>query len=146
MNKNKHLLHHFGGILAWKKWSQFLDSGTRSPIFGRLKMGTFAKNYIFGLLSYIYNIYQGRIEIWKLFDILVHPTIHPLWHHATFSYLGRKQMDVSWILLFDGKSTNLIQRLLWTRSLHFIATSKGTKLTKIYISILSIFVTNHIKN
>ena len=24
-----------------KKWSQFLDSGTQSPIFGHLKMGTF---------------------------------------------------------------------------------------------------------
>ena len=27
-----------------KKWSRFFDSGTRKPIFGHLKMGTFAKS------------------------------------------------------------------------------------------------------
>ena len=31
---------------------------------------------IFGLLLYRYNIYQVRIEFWKLFDILVHPIGH----------------------------------------------------------------------
>ena len=31
----------FWGDVGMKKWSQFLDSGTRSPIFGHLKMGTF---------------------------------------------------------------------------------------------------------
>ena len=30
-----------GGV---KKWSQILDSGTQSPIFGHLKMGTFPQN------------------------------------------------------------------------------------------------------
>ena len=38
---NKCLIHHFGEVLAWKKWSPFLDSGARSPIFGHLKVGTF---------------------------------------------------------------------------------------------------------
>ena len=33
----------FWGDVGVKKWSQILDSGTRSPIFGHLKMGTFAK-------------------------------------------------------------------------------------------------------
>ena len=33
-----------------------------------------APKIIFDLLSYRYNIYQVRIEIWKLFDILVHPS------------------------------------------------------------------------
>ena len=28
-----------------KKWSQFFYSGTRSPIFGHLKMGTFGKSF-----------------------------------------------------------------------------------------------------
>ena len=31
----------FWGDVGVKKWSQFLDSGTRSTIFGHLKMGTF---------------------------------------------------------------------------------------------------------
>ena len=31
----------FWGDVGVKKWSQILDSGTRSPIFGHLKMGTF---------------------------------------------------------------------------------------------------------
>ena len=31
----------FWGDVAMKKWSPFLDSGARSPIFGHLKMGTF---------------------------------------------------------------------------------------------------------
>ena len=34
----------FLGDVGVKKWSQILDSGTRSPIFGNLKMGTFPKN------------------------------------------------------------------------------------------------------
>ena len=34
----------FWGDVGVKKWSQFFYSGTRSPIFGHLKMGTFAKN------------------------------------------------------------------------------------------------------
>ena len=34
----------FWGDVGVKKWSQILDSGTRSPIFGHLKMGTFPKN------------------------------------------------------------------------------------------------------
>ena len=34
----------FWGDVGVKKWSQILDSGTRSPIFGHLKMGTFAKS------------------------------------------------------------------------------------------------------
>ena len=31
----------FWGYVGVKKWSPFLDSGARSPIFGHLKMGTF---------------------------------------------------------------------------------------------------------
>ena len=31
----------FWGDVGVKKWSQFLDLGTQSPIFGNLKMGTF---------------------------------------------------------------------------------------------------------
>ena len=31
----------FWGDVGVKKWSPFLDSGTRSPIFGHLKVGTF---------------------------------------------------------------------------------------------------------
>ena len=34
----------FWGDVGVKKWSQILDSGTQSPIFGHLKMGTFPKN------------------------------------------------------------------------------------------------------
>ena len=34
----------FWGNVGVKKWSQILDSGTRSPIFGHLKMGTFGKS------------------------------------------------------------------------------------------------------
>ena len=34
----------FWGDVGVKKWSQFLDSGTQSPIFGHLTLGTFAKN------------------------------------------------------------------------------------------------------
>ena len=34
----------FWGDVGVKKWSRFLDSGTQSPIFGHLKMGTFAKS------------------------------------------------------------------------------------------------------
>ena len=34
----------FWGDVGVKKWSQILDSGTRSPIFGHLKMGTFGKS------------------------------------------------------------------------------------------------------
>ena len=33
----------FWGDVGVKKWSQFFDSGTPKPIFGHLKMGTFAK-------------------------------------------------------------------------------------------------------
>ena len=76
----------FWGDVGVKKW--FLDSGTCSPIFRHLKMGTFAKRafstkwwpgeenapkIIFGLLSYRYKIYQVGLEFRKLFDILVHP-------------------------------------------------------------------------
>ena len=32
----------FWGDVGVKKWSQFFDSGTPKPIFGHLKMGTFA--------------------------------------------------------------------------------------------------------
>ena len=93
----------FWGDVGVKKWSQILDSGTRSPIFGHLKMGTFAKSAqfqckkgifykmvarrgkcpknqffrIFGLLSYRYNLHQVRLEFRQLFDILVHPSAHP---------------------------------------------------------------------
>ena len=31
----------FWGDVGVKKWSQFLDSGIGSPIFGHLKIGTF---------------------------------------------------------------------------------------------------------
>ena len=31
----------FWGDVGVKKWSPFLDSGTQSPIFGHLNMGTF---------------------------------------------------------------------------------------------------------
>ena len=34
----------FWGDVDMKKWSQILDSGTQSPIFGHLKMGTFPQN------------------------------------------------------------------------------------------------------
>ena len=34
----------FWGDVGVKKWSRFFDSGTRKPIFGHLKMGTFAKS------------------------------------------------------------------------------------------------------
>ena len=34
----------FWGDVGVKKWSWFFDSGTRSPIFGHLKMGTFGKS------------------------------------------------------------------------------------------------------
>ena len=35
----------FWGDVGVKKWSRFFDSGTRKPIFGHLKMGTFAKTF-----------------------------------------------------------------------------------------------------
>ena len=45
----------FWGDVGVKKWSQILDSGTRSPIFGHLKMGTFGrvigKFWILNILS-----------------------------------------------------------------------------------------------
>ena len=34
----------FLGVVGVKKWSPFLDFGAQSPIFGHLKMGTFAEN------------------------------------------------------------------------------------------------------
>ena len=34
----------FWGDVGVKKWSRFFYSGTRKPIFGHLKMGTFAKS------------------------------------------------------------------------------------------------------
>ena len=34
----------FWGDVGVKKWSQILDFGTQSPIFGHLKMGTFPQN------------------------------------------------------------------------------------------------------
>ena len=34
----------FLGVVGVKKWSPFLDFGARSPIFGHLKMGTYAEN------------------------------------------------------------------------------------------------------
>ena len=34
----------FLGVVGLKKWSPFLDFGARSPIFGHLKMGTYAEN------------------------------------------------------------------------------------------------------
>ena len=72
----------FWGDVGVKKWSQFLDSGTRSTTFGHLKIGTFEYAQkiiffcIFGRHSYRYNIYQVRMEFRKLFDILVRPNGH----------------------------------------------------------------------
>ena len=75
-----------------KKWSQIFDSGTRSPIFGHLKMGTFG---IFGLLSYKYNLHQVGLEFRQPFDILVHPNLHPV--NFTLLGPGAKDLFKGWV-------------------------------------------------
>ena len=40
--QNKHVIHHFGGMLALKSGLRFFCFGAGSAIFGYLKTGTFA--------------------------------------------------------------------------------------------------------
>ena len=47
----------FLGDVGMKKWSPFLDSGARSPIFGHLKTRTFGKSAYFWVLE------NGGIDI-----------------------------------------------------------------------------------
>ena len=90
------------GDVGVKKWSQFLDSGTRSTTFGHLKIGTFEYAQkiiffcIFGRHSYRYNIYQVRMEFRKLFDILVRPNGH---EQLTAALETTKRKNLHWHIL-----------------------------------------------
>ena len=64
----------FWGDVGVKKWSQFLDLGARSPIFGHLKMGTFAKSAHFQVPEN--RFWSARIQ--KLRP-LFHANIPPKW-------------------------------------------------------------------
>ena len=52
----------FWGDVSVKKWSSFLDSGARSPIFGHLKMGTF--NFFFFGTGYWPCLLMKAIHRW----------------------------------------------------------------------------------
>ena len=64
----------FWGDVGVKKWSPFLDLGARSPIFGHLKMGTFAKSAHFQVPKN--EFWSARI---KKLRPLFHANFPPKW-------------------------------------------------------------------
>ena len=86
----------FWGDVGVKKWSRFFDSGTRKPIFGHLKMGTFAKSAHFQVPEN--GTSSARI---KKLRPLFHANIPPKWWSRclfyTFTTFGRV-IGKFWIL------------------------------------------------
>ena len=97
-----------------KKWSPFLDSGARSPIFWHLKMGTFAKSARFQVPKS--GTSDAETKKWRpLFNANIPPkwwNRHLFYTFITFGWVLSQFLKNPFFGLFWGRFSSLMAKEL----------------------------------